>query len=75
MAIPPGTYTPETLPPISPEAQAILDRAKKGAKELAKEPKFQEIKSRLLDLNTGQIDPDVLGEALGATGYPRPKKK
>lgn len=44
--IPPGTYSPETLPPISPGARAFLDRVEKRAKQ--EEEKYPEL-HRLAD--------------------------
>jgi len=98
VAIPPGSYTKDTLPPISPEARAILDRAKAQAEKSREEGRATSAgdskrggaRVRGLRLDGGKrppglkllekrpppgIDPDWLGEALGATGYPRKKKR
>ena len=68
MATKPGTYTKDTLPPLSPGAEEILKRVEEKARLNPIDPA---IKARLIDPKTGKIDPDVLGEALGARGDPR----
>ena len=67
--IPPESSTRETLPPISPEAQAILDQVKADAKKWEESPEGKATRARAEKaLETGGVA-DFIGIMLGARGY------
>lgn len=59
--IPPGSYTLETLPPLSEEAKNILRRVKKDAeKDAAESKKKSRGKDKVVGLNVEPLPRDIL---------------
>lgn len=67
--IPPGYYTQDTLPPLSPEAQAILDAIYAAVQAKRHSPEEKALRVRAEEAKEAGGLGDFTGVMLGAEGY------